>query len=151
MILAKWYDDIVVGEKMTTRGRTVTEGDIVNWCTLTGDMFMLHTDAHYAAKSRFGQRIAPGLMVHAFATGLGVPADGEAIVANYGTDKLRFTAPVFIGDTIRLEATVTAKEDRDANSGLVVLQWNALNQNGRTVMSSELKCLQARRRKVVAA
>jgi 3-hydroxybutyryl-CoA dehydratase len=142
--LGKHYDEVAVGETWRSHGRTITEADLVFWCTFTGDMFVLHTDAHYAAKSQFGQRIAPGLMVNAFMAGLGVPPGAPAILANYGTDSLRFTAPVFIGDTVHLETEVIAKEERRAGrDGVVTLQWNAVNQNGKTVMSSQLKCLMA--------
>lgn len=146
--LGKHFDEVEAGEKWRSHGRTVTEADIVFWCTFTGDMFVLHTDAHYAAKSQFGQRIAPGLMVNAFMAGLGVPPGAPAILANYGTDALRFTAPVFIGDTVHLETEVIGKEERrPGRDGVVTLQWNAVNQNGRTVMSSQLKCLMAHRPK----
>src|SRR5260221_10838742 len=95
--LDRYLDQIEVGAAFASRGRTITEADIVAWCALTGDHHLLHTDAHYAAQSRFGQRIAPGLLVLAYAAGLGIPPDAPAIVANYGTDALRFTAPTLIG------------------------------------------------------
>ncbi len=143
-LLDKYYDELSVGDRMVTHGRTITETDIVMWCTLTGDMFLIHTDRHYAEKSMFGQRIAPGLMVNAFMAGLGVPAGSPSILANYGTNELRFTAPVFIGDTLHLEAEVVEKKDRKpGRDGVVTLQWNAVNQNGRTVMSSQLMSLMA--------
>jgi len=140
--LSQYYDHIAVGQTFKSRGRTVTEADIVNWCSLTGDWYVLHTDAHHAARSRFGQRIAPGLLVQAYAAGLGVPADAPAIVANYGSDSLRFTAPTFIGDTIHLESAVLEKADKRAGlDGVVRLQWNVHNQNGVLVMASELRIL----------
>jgi len=143
-LLGRWYDDLAVGDRMASHGRTVTEADIVMWCTLTGDMFRLHTDRHYAERSMFGQRIAPGLMVNAFMAGLGVPPAGEAILANYGTDELRFTAPVFIGDTVHLDAEVVEKKERrPGRDGVVTFRWDALNQNGRKVMASRLMCLMA--------
>lgn len=143
-LLARWYDALAVGDRMTTHGRTVTEADIVMFCSLTGDMFRLHTDRHYAEASMFRQRVAPGLLVHAYVTGLGVPPAGEAILANYGSDELRFTAPVFIGDTVHLEAEVLEKTDRRAGrDGVVTLAWNGVNQNGRAVFTSRLLCLMA--------
>ena len=54
----------------------------------------------------FGQRVAPGIMVFALGTGLGVPADATTILANYGTDRLRYTAPTWIDDTIYLDIEV---------------------------------------------
>ena len=142
--LNRYFDEIEVGERLVSRGRTITETDIVQWCTLTGDMYVLHTDAQYAQKSKFGQRIAPGLLVQAYAAGLGVPPDAPAIIANYGTDSLRFTAPTFIGDTLHLESTVISKETkREGVDGVIKLSWNMVNQNGVTVMMSDLQILMA--------
>ena len=92
----------------------------------------------------FGRRIAPGLMVLAYATGLGVPAESTTILANYGLDKVRFPKATAIGDTIHLRAEVAEKTVRDDRSGVVALQWDAVNQNGDTVCSSILKVLLAR-------
>lgn len=142
--LEKHFDELEVGERFVSRGRTITEADIVAWASLSGDWYVLHTDAHHAARSRFGQRVAHGLLVHAVTTGLGVPPDAPAIIANYGTDNLRFVAPTFIGDTIHLESEVLAKTvKREGRDGVVKLQWNAVNQNGTTVMVSDLQILMA--------
>ena len=142
--LERHFDEIEEGARFRSRGRTITETDIVQWCSLTGDWYVLHTDAHYAAQTRFGQRIAPGLMLLAYAAGLGIPPAAPAIVANYGTDALRFTAPAFIGDTIHLEAAVLDKTvKRPGTDGVARLQWNIHNQNGQLLMSSELRILMA--------
>lgn len=142
--LNRYFDEIELDEKLVSRGRTITESDIVQWCALTGDWYVLHTNAHYAANTRFGQRIAPGLLVLAYAAGLGIPADAPAIVANYGTDNIRFTAPTFIGDTLHLEARVLSKETkREGRDGVIRLEWNMFNQNGVMVMKSDLQILMA--------
>lgn len=144
--LYRYFDDIHPGDRIVSRGRTITETDIVNWCALTGDWHVLHTDAEHAAQSMFGQRIAPGILLFAIAAGLGIPPDSPRILANYGTDRLRFLAPTFIGDTLHLEAEVTQREDgKDGRSGVITLSWNMVNQNGRTVMASDMKVLMARR------
>ena len=140
--LDRHFDEIAVGDRFVSRGRTITETDIVSWCALTGDWYVLHSDAHYAARTRFGQRLAPGLMILAFAAGLGVPADAPAIVANCGTDQLRFVAPTVIGDTLHLESAVKAKMPRrEGRDGVVTLAWNMVNQNGALVMASDLQIL----------
>jgi 3-hydroxybutyryl-CoA dehydratase len=140
--LSKYFDEIEIGETLCTRGRTITETDIVNWCALTGDWYVLHTDAHYAASTRFRQRIAPGFLVHAIAAGLGVPPDAAGIIANYGVDRIRFTTPTFIGDTLHLEAEVLERQvKRDGENGVVRMSWNMINQNGVTVMTSDLRIL----------
>jgi 3-hydroxybutyryl-CoA dehydratase len=141
-LLSRGFDELDVGASETTMRRTVTEADVVAWCATTWDRFWLHTDVVSARETTFGQRIAPGIMVFAFAAGLGVPADSRTVVANYGTDRLRFPRPTFIGDSIRLEIEVLEKESRD-NGGLVTFRWDAVNQNGATVCASRLKVLMA--------
>lgn len=149
--LLGYYEDIEVGARFRSRGRTITEADLVQWCALTGDWYVLHTDAHYAAGTRFGERIAPGLLVLAYAAGLGIPPDAPAIVANYGTDALRFTAPTFIGDTLHLRAEVLEKTTREGGrDGLLRLQWNMHNQDGVLVMASDLQVLMACRQEEAA-
>jgi acyl dehydratase len=142
--LSRHFDHIELGDSFRSRGRTITESDIVQWCALTGDWYVLHSDAHYAAGTRFGQRIAPGLLVLAYAAGLGIPPDAPAIVANYGADALRFTAPTFIGDTLHLRSEVLAKTvRREGCDGVVRLRWDMHNQNGALVMASQLHILMA--------
>lgn len=133
-----YFDDLKLGATETTRARTVTEADIVNWCSLTGDWFVLHSDKVYAEKSVFGQRIAPGIMVLAFSGGLGVPARPEAIIANYGTDRVRYPQPTFIGDTLHLEIEVVELRERDHETGIATFRWDMVNQDGHTVMASRL-------------
>ena len=98
----RFFEEFEVGQRWVTRGRTVTEADIVNFSGLSADFHPLHVDQDYAAQTRFGQRIAQGFLVMSMATGM-VPADPEKCEALYGVDKLRFLRPVFIGDTIHLE------------------------------------------------
>ncbi len=143
-LLACYFDELAVGRRQRTRGRTVTEADVVTWCSHTADWFWLHSDEVAARKSIFGQRIAPGIMVYAFAAGLGVPADSRSILANYGADRIRFPRPVYIGDTICLDAEVLGLDARDAGRGLAVLRWDVLNQDAETVCASVLKVLLAR-------
>jgi 3-hydroxybutyryl-CoA dehydratase len=143
-LLACYFDELAVGRRQRTRGRTVTEADIVAWCSHTADWFWLHSDRVAARESAFGRRIAPGIMVYAFAAGLGVPADSRSILANYGADRIRYPHPVYIGDTIRLDAEILDLDARDAGSGLAVLRWDVLNQDAETVCASVLKVLLAR-------
>jgi acyl dehydratase len=146
-LLNRTFEELSVGDRQVTRGRTITEADIVNWCALTGDWFVLHTDRVVAEQSTFRQRIAPGLMVLAYATGLGVPADSPTIIANYGSERVRYPRPTLIGDTIHLEIEVKEKKERDASSGVVTFRWDVVNQNGETVCASDLQVLVARERK----
>jgi 3-hydroxybutyryl-CoA dehydratase len=143
-LLWRYYDELSLGDSQVTRARTVTETDVVNWCAFTGDWFLLHSDKEYAERSMFGQRIAPGMMVLAISGGLGVPPDSTAILANYGTDRIRYPIPTFIGDTVHLELEVVARNDRDEASGIVDFRWDVVNQNGETVAASQLRVLLAK-------
>jgi acyl dehydratase len=109
----------------------------------TGDWFPIHSDTVYSEESMFGQRIAPGLMILAIAGGLVVPAESVAILAQYGIDRVRYPVPTFIGDTIRVRNKVAKLDRRDEATGVVDLEWDVLNQNGRTTCNVLIRVLQA--------
>ncbi|MGE0384241.1 MAG: MaoC/PaaZ C-terminal domain-containing protein [Gammaproteobacteria bacterium] len=133
--MREFLDDIEVGMRAVTPGRTITEADIVNFAGLSGDYHPLHTDAAYAAATRYGQRIAHGHLVLAVGSALllrpGVESPiPKSFIAAYGMDRVRFPHPVRIGDTIHLETEVVAIEIRDAASGVLVRESRILNQHG---------------------
>ncbi len=141
------YDDFEVGARgEPTRARTVTEADIVNFAALTGDWFPLHTDVEYAKQSIFGERIAHGMLVLSIASALSPPYDLD-FLAFYGMDRVRFTAPVKIGDTIHVETEVIDKKDKDENCGVVTLRAYVKNQRSEDVCIWDAKILLAKRGK----
>ena len=140
----KYFEDFTTGEIAVTRARTITETDIVNFAALTGDWYPLHTDIEYAKKGPFGERIAHGLLILSIANGL-MPLYDMAIVAFYGMDKVRFTAPTKIGDTIHVELEVVEKQDKGDIGGVITLKESVKNQRGETVALSTKKVLIAKR------
>ncbi len=140
----RYYDDFQVGDIEVTRARTITEADIVNFAAFSGDWYPLHTDIEYAKKSPFGERIAHGMLVLSVATGL-MPLYEMAIIAFYGMDKVRFTAPTKIGDTIHVELEVIEKRDKGELGGVVILKESVKNQRGEDVAISTLKVLIAKK------
>ena len=110
--LRKFFGEIEIGEEYTTHARTITEADVVNFACLTGDFYYLHVDREGARRSPYGRRIAHGLLVQSVATGLMVTSRPGPIVANYGSDKLRFVRPVYLGDTIRAGLKCVNKVER---------------------------------------
>ena len=68
--LALDFDRLETGLAVTTRGRTITESDLVSFSALTGDWHPQHADASWAAESPFGERIAHGMLVLSYAVGL---------------------------------------------------------------------------------
>jgi oxepin-CoA hydrolase/3-oxo-5,6-dehydrosuberyl-CoA semialdehyde dehydrogenase len=104
----RWFDELVVGEAYVTHRRTVTEADVVNFAGISGDFFYAHMDDVAAKASLFERRVAHGYFVLSAAAGLFVdPAPGP-VMLNYGLESLRFTKPVYPGDTI--QATITCKQ-----------------------------------------
>ena len=134
---AKKFDALSVGERFSTRGRTIGEADIMGFATLTGDTHPQHTDAEWAASSRFGARIAHGLLVLSYAAGL-VPFDPDRIVALRRVGDAVFKQPVRIGDTIHVECEIASKRELDALYGLVEARWRVLNQHGKLVLRANV-------------
>ena len=120
----------------TSRSRTITEADIVNFAGLSGDFVELHMSEAFAAKGPFGKRIAHGALIFSISTGLSVQLDQitDTVIAFYGVDKLRFTHPVFIGDTIHIAKKVVSKQEKSADRGVVTFETTVLNQHGQTVI-----------------
>ena len=142
----QWFDDLQVGDRQVLKGVTVTEAHIVGFAGITGDHYALHTDATYAETTMFGQRIAHGLLVLSCSVGL-VPLEPGRVLAFLGIDKVRFSAPTFIGDTIRPEVEITGKRGTP-DGGIVVVNEEVKNQRGEVVCSASLKLLMAKRPEV---
>ncbi len=132
-----YFEDYTIDQVRTSRGRTVTEADIVNFAGLSGDFVELHVNEEYAKAGPFGRRIAHGALIFSISTGLMVQmtSDHEAIVAFRGVDQLRFVAPVFIGDTIHVTKKTIEKQTKDGVRGLVVFETMVLNQDGKPVLT----------------
>jgi 3-hydroxybutyryl-CoA dehydratase len=132
-----YFEDCTIDEVRTSRGRTVTEADIVNFAGLSGDFVELHMNEEYARRGPFGKRIAHGALVFSISTGLMVQmtVHQEAIVAFRGVDQLRFVAPVFIGDTIHVVKKTIDKHTKDGQRGLVMFETTVLNQDGIAVLT----------------
>jgi 3-hydroxybutyryl-CoA dehydratase len=129
----KDFDALEIGERFETLARTVGEADITGFATLTGDTHPQHTDAEWAAQSRFGERIAHGLLVLSYAAGL-VPFDPDRVVALRKVGDATFKQPVKIGDTVHVEGEVTKTRELDDDHGLVECRWKVINQRGKTVL-----------------
>ena len=134
----KDFNALEVGERFETRARTIGEADITGFAALTGDTHPQHTDAEWAAQSRFGERIAHGLLVLSYAAGL-VPFDPERVVALRKVGDATFKQPVKIGDTVHVEGEVTQTRELDDEHGLVECRWKVVNQRGKLVMRATVE------------
>jgi acyl dehydratase len=130
-----FFEEFIIGDQTESVGRTITEADIVNFAGLSGDYNLIHTDAEYSKGQMFGQRVAHGLLVLSIASGLAVRLGfmEDTILAFRGLE-WKFTAPVFIGDTVRVRVTVEAvKPMARLGGGLVTLKMEVINQKHEVV------------------
>ena len=113
--------------------KTVTEEDVRAFADLTGDHNPVHLDEEYAAGTRFGRRIAHGMLGASLISAvLANELPGRGTV--YLSQTLRFTAPVFLGDTVTARVTVKAvREDKP----IVTLETVCTNQRGERVVEGE--------------
>jgi 3-hydroxybutyryl-CoA dehydratase len=142
-----YFEDFESGDPVTTRGRTVTEGDIMTFAGLTGDFNELHTNEEFAKQAAFGRRVAHGALVFSISVGLSIRMNNfeDAILAFAGVDKLRFVAPVFIGDTIRVQKRVVERQALGEARGTVVFETKVFNQKDEIVLMYHDKMLVKRR------
>ena len=131
-----------------TLRRTITEADLVNFAGVSGDFNPLHMDAEFAKESLFGQRVAHGILVLGIATGLrqGIGLFDGTLMGLLELRDWRFLAPVFIGDTVRVETEVvdlrpTSKPDR----GVMTQRISVLKQDDTLVQQGELVALLRRK------
>lgn len=132
-----FWDALTVGDRLLSPGLTITESHLVSWAGLTGDWVSLHLDAEHAAGTQFGQRICHGPLTLSAALGLMTQTGFFTnVVAWLGLDSVRAEAPVFIGDTIHVEAVVSeARVTTKPENGLWSLSYVVLNQKGMKVMT----------------
>jgi acyl dehydratase len=117
--------------------RTITDADIHGFAEVTGDHNPLHLDDEYAAQTRFGRRIAHGMLSASLISAVlanELPGAGSV----YLSQTLKFVKPVFPGDTVTARVTVT--ETRD-DKPIVKLETVCLNQRDETVLQGEATVL----------
>ncbi|MDP6933881.1 MAG: MaoC/PaaZ C-terminal domain-containing protein [Myxococcota bacterium] len=126
-----YFSDFEIGQQFVSVGRTITEADVVAFAGISGDYNPLHTDATFAEKTPFGQRIAHGMLLMSVSTGLGQTLgifEGTTLALKGNT--IEYKAPVFFGDTIRLRLTVdSTKPSSRGGAGTVVFRSDILKQD----------------------
>ncbi|MHB8491784.1 MAG: MaoC/PaaZ C-terminal domain-containing protein [Solirubrobacteraceae bacterium] len=137
------FEELRGGERFLSRGRTITEADVVHFAALTGDRHPQHTDAAWASESRFGARIAHGLLVMSYALGL-VALSPEHVVALRRVADAVFKRPVYLGDTIHVDGQVESVRAVDDTHGLVLARWRVVNQRNEVVALARIELLMRR-------
>ena len=138
--MERFYEDLEVGEEYESPGRTITEADIVNFSSISGDWSPVHCDEEYCKRTPYKTRIAHGLLGLAVVEGLKqrIPVFAEvrymaSLYWNY-----KFTGPILIGDTIRIRVKIASKrETKKPDRGIVVEYVTMVNQRGEVVQEGE--------------
>lgn len=135
----KYFEDLQIGETLSTHKHTVTESDIINFANLTGDHFYAHVDETALEGTPFERRVAHGYWILSKAAGMFVEPRKGPVLLNYGLEECRFTKPVYPGMTIGVKLTVKekiAQEQRDENDvpkGIVKWLVEVFDQTNETV------------------
>ena len=133
-------EDFEIGDVYEHRpGRTITESDNTWFTLLTMNQHPLHFDAEYAAKSEFGKPVVNSCLTLSIVAGMSVSDISQKTIANLGWDKIRLTAPVFVGDTLYAESEVLAiRESKSRSSqGIVKVRTTGMKQDDTQFISYE--------------
>lgn len=137
MFVKKYFEAFELNHQRRTKGRTVTEADIVIHAGQSGDFFPHHMDEEWCKTQPFKKRIAHGTLIFTIAIGLTADLVNE-VSMTYGYERLRFIKPVFIGDTLTVSITIRDKKDhKTPGYGIVTELVEAFNQHNELVMLCE--------------
>jgi len=144
-----WFDELTVGQTFDHPiRRTVTETDNLLFTTLSHNPAALHLDAEYMKGTDYGRVLVNSCFTLSLMVGVSVGDTtlGTA-VANLGWDEVRFPAPVFIGDTLRIETEVIDLRESKSRpeAGIVTFAHRAFNQEGTLVAHCKRSGLQRKK------
>ena len=146
--LGLYFEDMPVGRKFRTIGRTLTEADLVNFIGVTGMTEVLFSNTEFLrTESDITQRVVPGAMVYSFAEGLLVHATMQHTGFAFLNMELNVAGPTFAGDTIHVECEVveSRRSASRPNRGLVRTFNRVKKQDGSVVITyNPLRMVKAR-------
>ena len=108
-----WFEDFVPGTELVSQPRLVTTADIDAWADLTGERHPVHMDDAFARAAGFTGRVAHGLFSLALIEGLKaqIGCFERSVIASLGWNNVKFTAPLYPGDRVRLRLLLVSKRD----------------------------------------
>ena len=143
-----WFDEFVVGQVFRHEiRRTVTEADNIWFSAMTYNPAQLHIDYDCAARTEFGKPLVNSIFTLGLVIGLSIQDTTlGTTVANLGMTDTVFPKPVFAGDTIRSETTVTAVRASKSRpeQGIVTFEHVGLNQRDEVVCRTVRNALMLR-------
>ncbi len=122
----KYFEDLQIGDQLVTEKRLITSEDINSFAKLSGDHFYAHLTETDFADTMFDQQVAHGYFIMSAAAGLFVNSyDKNPVLLNYGIDELRFTKPVYPGNSIYIRFTCkekVAQELKEVNTEIAFVK-----------------------------
>ena len=139
-----YFEEFSVGQSIKTAGRTIGEDAIFSFAGLSGDYNQMHTDAVFASKTQFGQRVAHGLLGMSIAVGL-IMQTGlleGTVLAFREINEWKFVKPFFIGDTIHALLSISEiKGLPRIGAGALIASVEVLNQKDEVCQRGKLNLL----------
>ena len=139
-----YFEEFSVGQSVKTAGRTISEDAIFSFAGLSGDYNQIHTDADFASKTQFGQRVAHGLLGMSIAVGL-IMQTGlleGTVLAFREINDWKFVKPFFIGDTVHAVLSISeTKALPRIGAGALITSVEALNQKDEVCQRGKLNLL----------
>ncbi len=132
MSAIKTFEEFAVGDSATF-GKTITDADIVLFAAVSGDTYGLHLDEEYAKTTRYGRRVAHGMLTASLLSTV------NALLLQrpgglYVEQTVRFLRPVFIGDTLTAHAVIV---EIIASKRRMRCATTVVNQRGKLVLDGE--------------
>ena len=131
------WEDLPVGRKFKTVGRTVTEADLVNFICCTGMLEVLFTNTEFLEKeSPIKGRVVPGALAYTFAEGLLVQSTMQGVGFAFLNMELDIKGPTLVGDTIHVECEVIENQESRKRPGLALVRTRnqVVKQDGTVVL-----------------
>jgi len=125
-------DELEVGDRVSV-SKTITEADGAMYIAATGDFGPVHVDEGYASTTRFGERLAPGILVAGICTSV-LTAELVGTVGVSIHDSFWFTGAVRYGDTITFDIWISSKDEENRT---IDWQASAKNEEGVEVLKAD--------------
>ena len=137
-----YFEDFALGDRFHSPSRTLNDAHFMFFAGLTADNHPIHYDDEYAKHTRWGRRLAHGLLLTSL-TAVGAstlsPLVEESMIA-FLEQTTRYLGPAFVGDTIAPEHEVIGLE-RKRSGGLLTLRVTLSNQRGETILDGQHRYL----------
>ena len=140
--MQKHIQDMEAGDKFVTKSRVITKTDLELYAISTGDTHPMFLSEEHAKSFGWKTQIVPGLLSYSIAIGLLIQSGYISDVSAYlGTDKMRFLAPVYPYDTIRVKTEVLSKKKTKSGDWICSYRWVINNQNNEDMSEGENTCM----------